>query len=169
MRRIRRILLAALVTLAPQAAASQDLSLPTRPEPRPIMRALALPRGFIAMFNTTVVRDNSGKYEVLYGFIFGNMQRDGIIYVANDVEGIVCQGKTTRQPDRSGLGEMTCSRNGTVYAVSPVEIAPGVYGKFNGIDSGVVLDPKGRQIGSVVSQWNAWDFPDAAEIVARWK
>jgi hypothetical protein len=165
----KSFILVALLLLLPGIAAAQDLVLPSEPDPRALARAIGVPRGNIAMFNTTVVRLDSGTFHVLYGFIFGNMKRDGIIHVANDVDGLVCQGKTTRQPDRSGKGEISCLQNGKLVGISPVDIATGVYGKFNGIDSGVVLDPNGKQIGTVITQWHASAFPDAAKIVAMWK
>ena len=162
---LRQLALAVLLTIGPAAATAQDFTLPSKPDPRQVVRAHSVPRGFIAMWATTVVRYSDGQFLVLYGFIFGNMKRDSIAYSANDLTGIQCEGETARQPDGSGLGEMRCSEAGKIVSVSPIAIAKGVYGKLNGIDSGVVLDPIGDQIGTSITQWNAMDFPDAEALV----
>jgi hypothetical protein len=145
-------------------ADAQDLNLPAKPNARATMRVLDLPRGFLAMFNTTVARFKDGRFLVTYGYTFCNRKRDAVVHVTNELEGLVCQGQTTRQPDKSGQGEFVCSKNGTPAYVSPIEIPAGTYGKFKGIDQGILFDMNRQQIGTLISQWNGWSFPDAAEI-----
>ena len=161
--------MAVLLTIGPAAATAQEIALPSKPDMRAVAQSHSVPRGFIGMFETIVVRHSDGRFEVLYGFIFGNMRRDGLTYAGNDITGTSCEGATVRQPDKSGLGKVNCTSNGTIVSISPIEIASGVYGKIQGIDAGVVLDISGKQIGTVITQWNGWDFPDAMELVRMFK
>ena len=143
---------------------AEELVLPPKPDPHRFSVKVPRFKGFIGMFNTSVVRYNDGHMEVFYGFIFGNPKRDGLIFVVNDITGTECEGETSRQPDKSGKGEMRCTTQGALTSVSPVEIATGTYGKLKGGDTGMVLDPEGIQIGSILTRWNGWDFPDATEM-----
>lgn len=156
--------LALLAGPALPAAAEAPL-MPSRPDPRDLQRAMQVPRGYIGMFNTVVTRYSDRRSEVAYGMIFGNFAHHALVRVVNDVTGLTCEGETAEAADGSGQGSITCTQGGAVISVSPVEIEAGRYGKFNGIDSGVVLDPGGRQIGTFVSQWSAWDYPDPAGIM----
>ena len=165
---VRLSTLILVLSLTALPASAQDIALPSKPDARATMRALDLPRGYLAMFNTTVVRFNDGRFVVTYGYTFGNRKRDAVVYVTNDLEGLVCQGQTTRQPDKSGLGEITCAQNGTPTYISPIEIPAGTYGKLTGSDQGILLTKNGQQIGTLISHWNGWKFPDAAEIIKMW-
>lgn len=50
----------------------------------------------------------------------------------------------------------------------PSGFRAGTYGKFKGIDQGILFDMNRQQIGTLISQWSGWKFPDAAEIIKMW-
>jgi hypothetical protein len=41
-------------------------------------------------------------------------------------------------------------------------------GRLTGIDQSILLDTKGQQLGTLISHWNGWNVPDAAEIIKMW-
>lgn len=154
----------ALCTVLSAEASAEGPLIPVKPNPYALVKKMKRPFGSIGIFETVVVKYAEGQYEVLYGLILGKMNQDSVVYVENADTGLSCAGETRKLADGSGAGTISCSRSGVVESISPVEIAAGTYGRMNGIDSGVVLDPQGQQIGVVISQWSAWDFPEPAKI-----
>ncbi len=141
-------------------ATAQDMILPSQPG----IRDFEFPRGSIGFYTTSVLRYTDGHTEAYYGFIYGNMKRDAVVYVVNDVLGIRCKGETKRLKDRSGAGFLECQRNGKPYSRSDIQIAAGVYGKMKGTDTGTVQSPGGKDIATFITRWHAFSFPDAVAL-----
>ena len=168
MKRLRRTVMNVACAVLGTVTMAQEVVRPSRPTAAQLPRANHLGERVtgIRLSTTSVIELPGGETVLLYGYIVGKPNGDSNYFLWNDALDLACYGKTERQADGSGLGDLNCDRGDTQVLTGPFLVVAEKYGRLRATVSAVLATSDGRPYRAVL-RWHGRDaFPDPEPLLA---